>query len=205
VLWHDPQLRQCELHCTQSSVIDVQPVDLLDFDQPDANRDRLLAYFDFEAHARLVIQRFRIVDAPDLDRRRKYNRSRDNRARQRTHSDFIHTGDVHDALFPEQALEVQHRLQAKAFLPLLLRPLAKHAVQLLRTQPRVALQLAQQLTRNGDRRISILFSNLVEGKVGERSRHAGIFARLNSVGPLMLRKYLPRRRRTPSQSGKIDP
>jgi len=146
VLWTDGQLAERELHRAQAGMVDVQPIDFLDLDNADAYGGRPFANFKVKPDARRLVQRFGVVDAVDLGIRRKDHRGCDNRACQRTHADFVDAGYVHDALLPEQPLEVKHGFETKPLLSLLLGAFAERPVQLLRARTRIPLQLAQQLT-----------------------------------------------------------
>src|SRR5207237_2804164 len=114
-LGNDRQRPERKLHRTNSSVIDVDSIDLVNLDNPDGNGEGPFPDDHIQPVPSLLIQSFRVVYAFDLHARWKNNRGGDDRPRERPDPDFIDTGDVLNPGLPEQPLEMQHRVEPVAF------------------------------------------------------------------------------------------
>ena len=75
----------------------------------------------------------------DLRVRRKNNRRRYDRAGKRSDAHLIDSCNVHDAGFPENALEMQHRIKPFPLFGLLFEAPRKRVVQFPSTETRIPL------------------------------------------------------------------
>src|SRR5260370_812239 len=91
---------QGKLHCANTGMIDIDPVDLINLHKSNRNSGRALPDFLIELDARLLIESFRVIDTFDLHARWKNNGGGDNRAGEWSHTDFIDSGDALDAGLP---------------------------------------------------------------------------------------------------------
>ena len=132
-------------HCEQARVINVHGVDLLDLRAADADTTSDGADAALGVQALLEVELLRIVDTGELRVRRKHDGRCDDGAGQRAHADFVDSGDVLHAGAPQDALEVQHRVEPSALGTVALVALLERDVELLDAVPRVALELVQSL------------------------------------------------------------
>src|SRR5262249_30624108 len=117
------------------------------------------ADLDRELRARRRIQLLRIVDAGDVGLGRKHHRRGDHGARERRHTRLVDAGDVADARFPQQLLEVAHRIEALALVAGALAALPQRLAELADALAPVALQTREDL--RGDR-LSLLEETLAD-------------------------------------------
>ena len=75
----------------------------------------------------------------DLGIRRKHNRRCYDRAGKRSNAHLIDSGNVHDAGFPENSLEMQHRIKPFPLFGLLLETPGKRVVQFPGARTRIPL------------------------------------------------------------------
>src|SRR5438477_173129 len=91
----------------EPGAIDVEAVDLVGLDHPEADGDGAAADLDVQPLAQGGGQDLRVRDAVEARAGREDDRSRDHGTGERSHADLVHTGDVPDADPPEERLQVR--------------------------------------------------------------------------------------------------
>ena len=131
------------MHGADASAINIDAVDFLNLHDANCNGGSARVYLPLEPIASRFVERLRVVDAVDLHTARENNRSGDDGTGERSHTDFVNSGDVLDAGFPEQPFEVQHGIQTIPFLFLFLVPLRQDLVKTPGAGAGITLQTAK--------------------------------------------------------------
>ena len=158
-------------HREQTGVINVDGVDFLDRGNADADARRFCPYFQRKLCPRGRVEFLGIINARDIGFRREHDGGGHHRPCKWPHADFVDTGDVLHARFPQQLLEMPHRLQAQTLVPLSLVALLQRNVELSHALPRIALQTVQDSRRNELAFVEIPLTDLVDRKLVNISRH----------------------------------
>ena len=128
MLRRNRQLGDSQLHRSNSGVVNIDAVDLFDFNNAERKRGCPGTNLLVQAVPRLLVERFGIVDSSDFASGRKHHRCRDDGARQRPHTHLVHTGNMLNACLPEETFEMKHRVEPVLFLLLVVVALCQHLI-----------------------------------------------------------------------------
>src|SRR5690349_6140535 len=101
MLRRDAKIFERYLHGTETGMINVQSIDLVDLDNSQTNSRRFATDLYIQPDARRFVESFRIINAFDFRIRWKNNCGGHHWSGQRTHSNLINTSDMDNAGFPQ--------------------------------------------------------------------------------------------------------